>query len=754
MMAFEDGRVCPACEVRVVFDEEICPNCGTWLGVAEREPTLLAFTTDSPQNQGSETNEDVLPNPQTASLPLCSSCRRPHSLAARFCPNCGKKIPKQEKDHGVISGVNDRQAFEERLRSEDLPVEDILRKELEKKLQETEIQSDHLHIVADVEQEHLSQDKIIRINTKLKRWGVLAFATISTLAMVLFIRSWDGEPFELGTGPQSPGLSPSATLPSATYIETPFYSKTPSNTSTSMPPPSATPMAILFQDDFSDPYSGWDHANVPEGITDYENGYYRIYVNTTETDVWSNPGLHFTDVVVEVDAAKAGGPDNNDFGVICRYQDVRNFYFFIISSDGYYGIGKVVDGEQILIGADQMYPHDVIQKGNATNHIKVDCVGSHLVLYANGAKLVEVEDSMFSSGDVGLIAGTFAETGTDIHFDNFIIYTPHLFSGNNIAIGIDDAVSPTLSITSTPTVFPSYTSSPTNTPLPSPTATLGIGSTQIHPVDEMELVYVPAGYFLMGISDENISQILAICPSCDASSFKSQKPQKQVYLNAYWIDRTEVTNAQFALFVSETGYRTTAEEKGMSYVMIRGNADFVYIDGADWRHPFGSGSEIFDKGDYPVTQISWYDAVAYCKWAGRRLPTEAEWEKAARGTSGRLFPWGNTDPNDDLLNYNFNYAGPVKVGSFPDGISPYGTMDMAGNLLEWVYDFYDSTYYEIMPESNPTGPSSGDSHPLRGGSWDSMRGPFLRYTLSSFRIWNYPYIRSNVIGFRCVLDEL
>ncbi len=181
---------------------------------------------------------------------------------------------------------------------------------------------------------------------------------------------------------------------------------------------------VLFQDDFSDTSSGWDQVNVDDGITDYENGYYRILVNTTETDVWANPGLDFTDVVVEVDATKAGGPDDNDFGVICRYQDTSNFYFFIISSDGYYAIGKVVNGEQQLIDADQMYPDDAIKQGNTTNHIKADCVGTHLVLHANGKSLVDVEDTAFASGDVGLLAGTFGETGTDIHFDNFVVRKP------------------------------------------------------------------------------------------------------------------------------------------------------------------------------------------------------------------------------------------------------------------------------------------------------------------------------------------
>lgn len=184
------------------------------------------------------------------------------------------------------------------------------------------------------------------------------------------------------------------------------------------------PPDVLFKDDFSDPSSGWDQVDSSDGMTDYENGYYRILVNSEDTDVWANPGLHFTNVVVEVDATKAGGSDDNDFGVICRYQDVNNFYFFIISSDGYYGVGKIVDGEQSIIGTDQLYPDDSIRQGNTTNHLKADCVGSHLVLHVNGTKITDVEDDTFSDGDVGLLAGTFSEPGTDIHFDNFVVKKP------------------------------------------------------------------------------------------------------------------------------------------------------------------------------------------------------------------------------------------------------------------------------------------------------------------------------------------
>ena len=189
-------------------------------------------------------------------------------------------------------------------------------------------------------------------------------------------------------------------------------------------PSESLPEGVLFQDDFSDTSSGWDRVNVGDGITDYADGVYRIWVNTTSTDVWANPGLDFTDTVVEVEATKVGGPDDNDFGVICRYQDESNFYFFIISSDGYYGLGKVVDGEQMLIDEEELMPSDAIQLGNVTNTIQADCVGSTLTLYANGTQLTSVEDGTFTSGDVGLLAGTFDESGTDIHFDNFVVRQP------------------------------------------------------------------------------------------------------------------------------------------------------------------------------------------------------------------------------------------------------------------------------------------------------------------------------------------
>jgi len=182
--------------------------------------------------------------------------------------------------------------------------------------------------------------------------------------------------------------------------------------------------SVLFKDDFSDPSSGWDRVSVQDGVTDYTDGAYRIFVNTGDTDVWANPGLKFDDVYVEVDATKVGGDDNNDYGVICRYQDSDNFYFFVVSSDGYYGMGKVVNGEQKLIGMESMPPSDIIKTGNVSNHLRAGCVGNKLSLAVNDQPLVEYEDKDFTAGDVGLVAGTFDQAGVDVHFDNFVVTKP------------------------------------------------------------------------------------------------------------------------------------------------------------------------------------------------------------------------------------------------------------------------------------------------------------------------------------------
>jgi formylglycine-generating enzyme required for sulfatase activity len=273
-------------------------------------------------------------------------------------------------------------------------------------------------------------------------------------------------------------------------------------------------------------------------------------------------------------------------------------------------------------------------------------------------------------------------------------------------------------------------------------------------VDGMVLVHVPAGEFARGASTQDVERIAELCPGCDPDFVDDQLPRRTLYLDGFWMDRTEVTNDQFAAFVAQTGHRTTAEREGQSYVLTPSTGEYRDVAGADWRHPTGAGSDIAGRDQHPVTQVSWDDAAAYCAWAGRRLPTEAEWEKAARGTDGRLFPWGDDFPTGNRLNFNVVYGGPVAVGSYPAGASPYGALDMAGNLWEWVADYYQEDYYAQAPERNPAGPATGQGHTFRGGSWASEAQTELTYVMSTYRFWNYPHIRSDVLGFRCAVSDV
>jgi len=205
-----------------------------------------------------------------------------------------------------------------------------------------------------------------------------------------------------------------------------------SNTSggSTQPQATAAPQTqsnVLFKDDFSDSNSGWDHSSTQNGTTDYEQGGYRIHVVTANYEKWANPNKTFPDDVrIEVDAAKIGGPDANDFGVICRYQDRDNYYDMIITSDGYAAIVKYESGNSSVISASdgKLQPVDGINSGSTPNHIRADCVGSNLTLYANGTRVAQATDSSFTGGDVGLNAGTYDTGGTDILFTNFFVYAP------------------------------------------------------------------------------------------------------------------------------------------------------------------------------------------------------------------------------------------------------------------------------------------------------------------------------------------
>ena len=209
-----------------------------------------------------------------------------------------------------------------------------------------------------------------------------------------------------------------------------------------------------------------------------------------------------------------------------------------------------------------------------------------------------------------------------------------------------------------------------------------------------------------------------------------EKPQQTVEQPEHWIGRAPVTNARFARFVRATRYRTLAERNGYSWGWIGEERD-RRIRSADWRHPRGPETTINGKSNHPVVQISWYDAKAFCDWAGLALPTEEQWEKAARGTDARIWPWGNEPPTAEYCNFNNNVGNTTPVGQYsPKGDSPYGCVDIAGNVWEWVGSWY-------LEDARLA---------WRGGAWKAVD----QYTRAACRYINQTHYRHDDVGFRAV----
>ena len=257
------------------------------------------------------------------------------------------------------------------------------------------------------------------------------------------------------------------------------------------------------------------------------------------------------------------------------------------------------------------------------------------------------------------------------------------------------------------------------------------GTERVTPADGMTQVFVPAGTFQMG--------------GLDANTDPDELPPHKVTLSAFWMDKLEVTNGMYLLCVNA------------------GACDPPTNFNSEQHETYFNTDQY---ADFPVVNVTWGNANDYCTWAGKRLPTEAEWEYAARGSSLNLFPWGDERPDSSRANFDRKINDVTRVGSFPAGASPFGVLDMAGNVWEWVADFYGPNAYAVAVGSNPTGPlaavGGGERKVIRGGSYqdveDDIRlanrgfasGPDLEADMDSPE---YIGESSTKIGFRCVADN-
>jgi formylglycine-generating enzyme required for sulfatase activity len=242
-------------------------------------------------------------------------------------------------------------------------------------------------------------------------------------------------------------------------------------------------------------------------------------------------------------------------------------------------------------------------------------------------------------------------------------------------------------------------------------------------------ITIPACSFLMGAQKQDSTQ-----PNYDPEAFEEESPVHEVRLAAYQVSRYPVTVEEYRRFMNDDGYQNKAWWKGGGF--------------GERNQPDEWDDQLLHL-NRPVASVTWYEAAAWCAWARVRLPTEAEWERAARGANGWKYPWGNQEPDPERANYDQTKLNrPIPVGLFPRGMTPEGIHDLAGNVWEWVEDWYDERYYAKSPSANPTGPTSGKGRVVRGGSWNFVS----RFLRSSYRDRNQPVVRYVNIGFRCARE--
>ncbi|MBI3242249.1 MAG: SUMF1/EgtB/PvdO family nonheme iron enzyme [Chloroflexi bacterium] len=457
--------------------------------------------------------------------------------------------------------------------------------------------------------------------------------------------------------------------------------------STALPvAPTQLAEGVLYQDEFADPTSGWpvgEEGSYKFGF--HPQSFYHLQVAAANDRLVMTRDLGFANYIAETDVlVDHTTTTTGDFryGLAVR-RSGENYYAFLISSrtKTWQAVKNSASGPAVLAQGSD----DSIQGGAGVNNLRVEVNGPTFIFTINGNVAAEFTDADYANGETGFILETVDETLAHIHYASIVLHEVE----EVVAVPTETPIP----VVATDTVVPTETVAPTATVV-------------VPPVPE-GMVLIPAGHFLMGSSDGRANE----------------KPEHPVLLSAYYMDQFEVRNAEYRECVAA--------------------GDCTAGRGSSFTRAGYSTDPAFD--DYPVIGVTWVQADAYCAWAGKRLPSEAEWEYAASGPGNFKWPWGKSFD----LNLSAASARDTQpVGSYPNGASPFGVFDMAGNVNEWVADSFAPTFYADSPASNPLN-TEGTQNIFRGGSFDNADGSF--FTTSR----RYPQGRGFTdvdIGFRCAQD--
>lgn len=482
---------------------------------------------------------------------------------------------------------------------------------------------------------------------------------------------------------------------------------------------------VLFQDDFADPDSGWPVLAEEDALFGYHPpDYYHVEVSRPDDFTSISHAPNIEDMTVEsrvlVDHTDTE-IGNFRYGLALRRAGEDQYYAFTVSprSSAWAILKRSPSGLEVLAEGQIDTLRGIAPAGSTPDTpdtLRVDAQGSTFVFHINGEPVAQVSDADYASGEAGFYVENFDETLAHVHYDDLVIreLDPTAISDVPVAAPEPATATPAAVSDSLPTPTPEAeapTETPEDTPTPSPEPETPAPTSEpsIANGPPAGMVLIPAGSFLMG----------------SASGAPDEQPEHEVFLDAFYIDRYEVSNGQYRECVDAGGCTPGNKADAFTYQGYRDDPAYA---------------------DYPVIGVTWDQADVYCRAVDKRLPSEAEWEYAASGSDNLIWPWGNT------FDATLSAAGAPDlqpVDSYPAGASPFGVYNMAGNAAEWVQDGYDEAFYANSPQQNPVNTGGGSARIFRGGSFANPDGAF--YTTSR-RFGNTRSFNDVDVGFRCAAD--